>query len=69
MLKIVYDYSLKWRFKFNYDKCGVVIFENKISDRSSLKYGKCQDTKIKECKCGHHFKFGPYLINEVLSYI
>ena len=29
MLKAVYEFSLKWRFKFNYDKCNIVVFYNK----------------------------------------
>jgi len=45
--------NIVWRFKFNYDKCAVLIFKNKT--RSDIVYGKC----IKECQ---------YLINEVLLY-
>ena len=28
MLKAVYEWSIKWRCKFNYDKCNVVTFDN-----------------------------------------
>ena len=62
MLKAIYDYSLLWRFKFNLDKCGVVVFHYSI--RGILSYGNCTN----ECKCDHHFKFGPFLIKEVLTY-
>ena len=30
MLEVVYQYSLKWRLKFNYEKCNVVVFDKKI---------------------------------------
>ena len=64
MLLLVYEYSLKWRCKFNFDKCGVVIFDNHNAHRDEIKYGSCKNT----CSCGHHFSFGPFLINEVLMY-
>jgi len=41
MLQLVYEHSLKWRFKFNYDKCGVVVFDNTNTKRQEIKYGKC----------------------------
>ena len=62
ILQTIYDFSLKWRFKFNIDKCSVVVFDNKRHD--SLSVGDCKS----ECKCNHHFRFGPFLIQEVLMY-
>jgi hypothetical protein len=62
MLKAIYEFSLKWRLKFNFDKCNVVKFDS-ISDRKII-YGNCTTS----CTCGHHFVFGPQLIKEVLVY-
>jgi hypothetical protein len=62
MLKLVYEYSLKWRLKFNFDKCQVVVFQKK--PREPLIYGQC----VGKCSCGNHFSFGPQLIKEVLYY-
>jgi hypothetical protein len=62
MLEIVYNYSLKWRLKFNYDKCNVIIFDNQYN--KEIKYSTC----TQNCTCGHHFSFGPNLIKEVLFY-
>ena len=63
MLDVVYNYSLKWRFRFNFDKCSVVVFDHKAVIRS-LQYGSCHG----KCNCGFHFRFGPYLIQQVTSY-
>jgi hypothetical protein len=63
MLKVTYEYSVKWRFKYNYDKCGVIVFDNDKSIKS-LAYGKCE----KKCTCGYHWKYGPNLIKEMLVY-
>src|SRR6185503_11744143 len=30
LMEITMDYSHMWRFSFNYDKCAVVIFDNKV---------------------------------------
>jgi len=49
MMKLIYDYSLKWRLKYNFDKCQVVVFQN--TAREPLKYGQCVD----KCSCGRHF--------------
>lgn len=62
ILQTIYDFSLKWRFKFNIDKCSVVVFDDKRHD--SLSVGDCKS----ECKCNHHFRFGPFLIQQVLMY-
>ena len=62
MLGHVYVYSTFWRFRFNLDKCGVIIFH--YQSRPAIIYGNC--TQV--CHCNHHFKFGPFLINEVLVY-
>jgi hypothetical protein len=62
MLKVVFEYSLRWRLKFNYEKCGVIRFDNQRG--RSITYGKCD----KKCSCGHHYSFGPNLIKEVLIY-
>jgi hypothetical protein len=64
MLKVLYDYSLFWRFKYNYEKCGVIRFKYENTPRPKIISGKCTDT----CNCGFHYRFGPHLINEVLSY-
>ena len=61
MLAQVYKYSIKWRLKFNYDKCNVIRFDNK---ERIIDYGKCDQ----KCTCSHHFSFGPHLIKEVLVY-
>ena len=63
MLKIAYDYSLRWRFKFNLEKCAVVIFDNN-SEPMPLVYGSC----VSECICGQHYRFGTQWIKEALSY-
>ena len=62
MLQAVYEFSLKWRLKFNYDKCNVVVFNNKKTE--SLKYGNCTG----KCNCANHYAFGPHLIRAVLFY-
>ncbi len=62
MLEVIYKYSTYWRFCFNLDKCGVVVFHYSI--RPPIVYGNCTN----DCKCNHHFRFGPFLINEVLLY-
>ena len=54
MLQVVFEYSLKWRLKFNYDKCNVIRFDNQ--QNKVINYGKCD----KKCTCGHHFSFWPY---------
>ena len=58
-----YAYSLKWRFKFNLEKCAVVIFDND-GEALPIGYGACDS----ECVCGHHFRFGTWWIKEVASY-
>ena len=62
MLAVIYEYSLKWRFKFNYDKCAMVIFGNK--EFPNVQYGKCDSNS----NCGFHVQFGPNLIKEVGIY-
>lgn len=62
LLQVVYEFSLKWRFKFNLDKSAVLIFNNKRT--KNLVYGKC--TKV--CVCNNHWKFGDGLIQQVLIY-
>ena len=62
MLQLVYEYSLKWRLKFNYDKCNVVVFQK--VPRNNISYGQCAG----KCSCDGHFSFGPHLIKEVLFY-
>ena len=65
MLNIISEYCIKWRCKVSYDKCGVIMFDNRNSNRQEIKYGKCTD----KCSCGHHIRFGPKnFINEVLKY-
>ncbi len=64
MLKVLYNYSVLWRFKYNYEKCGVVRFKYSNKPRPPITYGQCNGT----CTCGSHYQFGPNLINEVLMY-
>ena len=64
LLKVVYEFSLRWRFKFNFDKCAVIQFHVKASKDKKINIGSCSNS----CTCGHHFKFGPKLISEVLVY-
>src|SRR6185503_15826182 len=61
IVDIACKYSLKWRFSFNYDKCAIMIFDNKIK---KIKYGNC----IHKCTCGFHWKLGDQLIKQVNSY-
>src|SRR5579872_840331 len=28
LMEITFQYSVRWRFRFNYDKCAVVVFDN-----------------------------------------
>jgi len=62
MLKAIYEFSLKWRLKFNFDKCNVVKFDNVKG--KVITYGNC----VGKCNCNHHYAFGPQLIKEVLVY-
>ena len=62
LLKTTYEFSLKWRFKFNYDKCAVIEFDN--SAHEPFVYGNCKE----DCSCGHHYRFGMNLIQQVLVY-
>jgi hypothetical protein len=62
MLCFTYDFSLKWRYKFNFDKCGVVVFDNQ--EAPDFTYGKCDQN----CTCGSHYAFGPHLIKELGVY-
>ncbi|MCG8035095.1 MAG: reverse transcriptase family protein, partial [Candidatus Thiodiazotropha taylori] len=42
-LKIVYDYSIKWRFSFNSEKCHLLIFSQKRQTiNASVKFGPAQ---------------------------
>jgi hypothetical protein len=61
LLEVTFQYSKRWRFSFNYDKCAVVIFE---SNPKEIALGTCTT----ECTCGHHWKLGKKLIKEVASY-
>ena len=62
LLDFTYKYSLKWRFKYNYEKCNVIVFDNE--HHKPFIYGKCKE----KCSCGHHFRFGVHLIQQVLVY-
>ena len=39
MLQTVYEFCFKWRLNFNFDKCSVLVFENK---KRVIKYGNCK---------------------------
>ena len=60
LMDLTFEYSRKWRFTFNYEKCAVVVFGNK----QKLNYGTCTLT----CICGCHWKLGTKLIKQVESY-
>lgn len=62
LMEITYQYSRLWRFSFNYDKCAVVVFDNK--KMPVPKYGKCEV----DCSCGFHWKLGERLIKQERSY-
>ena len=64
MLKTVFEYSLLYRFKFNYDKCAVMVFKKSKSTPDPIVYGDC----VGVCKCGYHWLFGKTLIQQVLIY-
>ena len=59
LMDLTFEYSRKWRFTFNYEKCAVVVFGNK----QKLNYGTCTLT----CICGCHWKLGTKLIKQVES--
>lgn len=62
LMDLTFEYSCKWRFSFNYDKCAVVIF-NEI-DTSPYLYGNCTE----HCTCGYHWRLGDKLIKQQESY-
>ena len=62
IMNITYEYSKKWRFTFNYDKCAVMIFKRKLP--KTIVYGNCRQ----ECTCGYHWKLGDHLIKQVHTY-
>lgn len=63
LMDIAYQYSRKWRFSFNYDKCAVVVFNNKPAE--CMTYGKCE---VGDCYCGYHWVLGKSLIRQESSY-
>jgi hypothetical protein len=62
LMDLTYQYSLKWRFTLNYDKCAVVVFDN--LKEPVYQYGDCID----QCTCGNHWRLGNKLINQQGSY-
>ena len=58
LMEITFQYSQRWRFNFNYDKCAVVVFDN--SSVNEIKLGTC----TVDCTCGHHWRLGKKLIKE-----
>jgi hypothetical protein len=62
LLDAVFQYSLKWRLKFNYDKCNVVVFD--FQRKKVISHGNCNQI----CTCGNHYRFGSNLIKEVVVY-
>jgi len=62
LMEITVQYSLKWRFSFNYDKCAVIVFNNKQA--TAMVYGPC----VTECMCGYHWRLGDRLIRQENSY-
>ena len=63
LMKRTFEYSLKWRFSFNYDKCAVVIFDHR-PNVPKINHGDC----VQECKCGFHWKLGDRLIKQEAMY-
>jgi hypothetical protein len=63
IMQVTIEYSKKWRFSFNYDKCAVMVFGGQ-SAKVPMKYDKCTTT----CTCGHHWRFGDALIIETCVY-
>ena len=62
LMKTTMEYSRKCRFNFNYDKCAVMIFDNKTT--CEIKHGPCKE----KCGCGFHWKLGDKLIKQEISY-
>jgi len=60
-MKITYEYSRKWRFNFNYDKCAIIIFNGQKIEE---KYGNC----VNVCTCNKHWTLGKTLIKQVNVY-
>ena len=63
ILTKTYEYSIKWRFSFNYDKCAVMVFHCKFPT-PTINYGNCNG----ECSCGFHWKLGETMIKQVNMY-
>src|SRR5690349_10866077 len=62
LMERAFQYSVKWRFAFNYDKCAVVVFNNKAPQE--MVFGPC----VAECVCGFHWRLGTNLIRQENSY-
>jgi len=62
LMEISFQYSRKWRFSFNYDKCSVVIYNNER--KLAPTYGSCVD----KCTCGYHWLLGNKLIKQEYVY-
>jgi hypothetical protein len=62
LMEIAFRYSIKWRFSFNYEKCAVVVFNNKAPQE--MVFGPCAE----ECICGFHWRLGTTLIRQENSY-
>jgi hypothetical protein len=63
IMEVTFEYSKRWRFSFNYDKCAVLVFGGQ-SAKVPMKYEKC----IHTCTCGHHWRFGDTFIIETCTY-
>lgn len=63
-LEVIYEYSRKWRFTFNFEKCAVMVFKTHKLPHKEMKYGDCSW----KCTCGRHWKLGDQLIKQVNSY-
>jgi hypothetical protein len=62
LMERAFQYSVKWRFSFNYDKCAVMVFDNKAPQE--MVFGPC----VAECMCGFHWRLGNHLIRQENSY-
>jgi len=62
LMNIAFQYSCKWRFNFNYDKCAVMVFNNRAAE--FMTFGHC----IQDCYCGYHWRLGKQLIKQVSVY-
>ena len=64
LLDAISQFALKWRITFNYEKCNIVVFDNKPDLPDSV---FCE-MKDNGCTCSYHYKFGSKYIKEASIY-